>query len=78
MFFEQVIPKYPTDKNIWRLYLGYASEFCKDNELRTKLFIRAIKNCNSSSEFWTGYITHLEKDGITNQKVSEIIDGAIQ
>jgi hypothetical protein len=44
------------------MYLDLAHDLAPKTKQKLDLYSRALKNCNSSSDFWIGYLSMLEKD----------------
>ena len=65
LFYEQTLAEFPKQTNIWRSYHNLAHLHHKQSVL--KLYQRSLKHCNSTSEFWIGYLQEMERVGeLTN------------
>lgn len=45
LYFERILSEYTLNLDLWRIYINYTDEKCKNKELKQEIYEKAVKNC---------------------------------
>lgn len=69
LYFERILSEFTLNSQLWRLYLSYCDDMCKQRDIRISIYEKATKNCENEHDFWIGYLFELEKNEESGEKI---------
>ena len=76
LYFEQLLPMFTLNEQLWKLYCGFATDLCTENEERIRILRCSLKNCYTCPELWETYLIELERQGNDKETINSVAEQA--